>query len=212
MEIMNSMKKVLFILMLIIAVGLPIYSQNSKPANNLTIQKFDSQNRPVGNIPNPEAGVPIGQNNATTTTTTSTTTADKSGENKEPSLLFKFFNVILSLAIVLIVAYIVMNILKKIYNGDIRLPGNIKLSESSVKRGLIRVVETASLGQGRMLYLITVEKRAFLVASSGQQFTLIGEFVDEEWQNNITETSNSGNVAPIEAALNRILGNKDKQN
>jgi flagellar biogenesis protein FliO len=211
MEIMNSMKKILFILMIIIAVGLPICSQNSTAANNLTIQKYDSQNRPVGNIPNPEAGVPIGQNNVTTTATTPPT-ADKSGENKEPSLLFKFFNVILSLAIVLIVAYIVMNILKKIYNGDIRLPGNIKISESSVKRGLIRVVETASLGQGRMLYLITVEKRAFLVASSGQQFTLIGEFVDEEWQNNIPATSNSGNVAPIEAALNRILGNKDKQN
>ncbi|MEI6519924.1 MAG: flagellar biosynthetic protein FliO [bacterium] len=203
------MKKVLFLLMIIITVILPIYGQNPVSSNNSTIPKYDSQNRPAGSIPNPEAGIPIGHDSSTATN--QPVAVDKPDEKKELSPIFKFFNVLLSLAIVLIVAYIVMNILKKIYNGDIRLPGNMKIPESSVKHGLIRVVETASLGQGRTLYLITVEKRAFLVASSGQQFTLIGEFVDEEWQSNLTSNT-SGTPAPIEAALSRILGNKEKRN
>ncbi len=182
---------------------LPSYAQTN--TDNQTIQKYDAQNRPVGKVANPEAEIPyaaISDSNSSDPV--------KPDSKKDSSIVYKVLNVIFSLAIVVVVAILIAKLLKKIYYGEIKMPGNAKIPEPPTKGGLIRIVETASIGQGRMLYLITVENRAFLVASSGQQFTLIGEFVDEEWQKNITIPPVQGS-SPIEVALGRILGNKEKQ-
>ncbi len=187
-------------------LALPVCAQSSKSGSqNITV--YDSNNHAIGTRVNPEANVPLEQNK---TVLSAPGESGQNSEKKDIPFWQQVLNMILSLAIVLIVAYIVMNLMKKIYNGDIKFPGNTKLSESSGKRGLIRVVETASLGQGRTLYLITVESRAFLIASSGQQFTLIGEFQDEDWQKSVP--SGTPVNGPIETALGKILNKMEKQN
>lgn len=146
---------------------LPALTEPAKnSATNRVLVWKDPDGRVIGQVKNPEASKPLHLGD----------TAKAQADGKPRGIGGQILSMLLSLALVLGVAYLVMLVLKRIYQGNLRLS---RPTGTTAPKRLLRVLEQQALGQGRGVYLIAVGGRAYLIGLSSQQMTVLGEVTED---------------------------------
>ena len=137
-------------------------------ANSAYLITQNADGKVIDVTPNPEASTPLH--------------AEKSPAAKtapaQGGFAWQLINTLLKLALVLMLAYFALLMLKKYQQGGARSPlrGLAKLGGA---QRAIHVLETASIGQGRTLHLLMVGGHVLLVGAAGQQISLLGDMTDD---------------------------------
>lgn len=136
---------------------------------NTVLTERDAEGRVTRIVRNPEADTPL-----------SAVTSGANGPNtKRSNMLSSIMQMIVSLAIVLGTAYLILLGIRKYKNGELSFafPGT---STATSPKHLLSILETLSLGPGRSLHIIAVGTRYYLIAQTAQQITLLQELSDDE--------------------------------
>ena len=94
----------------------------------------------------------------------------------------------LKVGLVIVLAYLCALMVRKVAQRR----GALKIGA-----GVLRVVETAALGPNRGLHIVSVGNRAFLVGSTPEQFSLLGE---------VSEVSEVTQLTEAHPAVGRLAG------
>jgi flagellar biosynthetic protein FliO len=105
----------------------------------------------------------------------------------------------LKLGLVIILAYLCALAVRKV--GQRR--GALRIGS-----GVLRVVESAALAPNRGLHIVAVGKRAFLVGSTPEQFSVLGEVSDVAEVSRLTEAQES--TGTLAGRLRQWLGREPR--
>lgn len=146
----------------------PAASNAAGTGTATTLYDRDANGNVVHTYTNPETNMPLYGK-----------TAGAAGSQVPKVTPVSILNNILSLALVLVLLYLGMLAWKKYGGKRLNLPSLPGLTGASRQARAIHVLESASLGQGRGVHLITVGGRCLLVGATLQSISLLSDVTDD---------------------------------
>jgi flagellar biogenesis protein FliO len=185
----------LLLLAICLVAMCPIAAQSAPaaaPPAAKTIPVRDAHGNVVGSMPNPEATAPLHL-------AAPATKAASSAPPKQ-NLLSQIINTILSLALVLVLAYLGLLGLKRLTGAPTgRAPAAIGLPR------LCRVLESQTLAQGCAVHVVAVGTQVLLVGQTGQQISVLRDLTaDPQVQTMVQQGQGTGGGTFL-ATLGRLL-------
>lgn len=114
------------------------------------------------------------------------------------------FGVILGIAVILYLAYISTKLLGKRY------------SLKSVGGRKIKIIDSVSVGQGKIILIVKAGKKTFLVGAASESINLIGELDSEDFiEEEISQETGMDFKTALKTVLEKNFGRKiknDKEN
>jgi flagellar biogenesis protein FliO len=145
-------------------VAAPVAAAPTAPTSlPKTLEIKDAQGRVIGTMPNPEATTPL----------TVPAPAKAAPAEKKPDLLSQIINTVLSLALVLVLAYLALLGLKRLGAGSTRPPA------AAGSARLFRVLESQTLAPGCSVHVVLVGTQVLLVGQTGQQVTVLRDLTGD---------------------------------
>ena len=183
-----------------IAWAAPAASHAAATATNQVMVDRDQHGNVINKYTNPEAGMPLYGN-----------TAGGTGSQVPQVTLVSILNNILSLALVLVLLYLGLLAWKKYGGKRISLHSLPGLTGVNRQERSIRVLESASLGQGRGVHLITVGGRCLLVGATLQSINLLSDVTDDPEMQKVLDTEPETAAASFQQQLARLYSQVGKE-
>jgi flagellar biogenesis protein FliO len=173
----------------------------TQPETSATTSAPAPASQPLLIIKDDSKGAPVPASSEATTPLFAKETAKPAAKPAGNALSWQIVKTMLNLVLVLAIAYLVILGAQKYYQG--RLPGiPAALLGGNRPRRVMRIVESAPLGPARQVHLLSVGSRTFLLASSGQQVSLLTEVTGDTAVEEAVESQQAPPPSPL-AALQR---------
>ncbi|MHB9108479.1 MAG: flagellar biosynthetic protein FliO [Armatimonadota bacterium] len=183
-----------------IAWAAPAAVNATSTATNQVMVDRDANGNVVGKYTNPEVNMPLYGD-----------TAGGTGSQVPKVTPVSVLNNILSLALVLVLLYLGMLAWKKYGGKRLNLPSLPGLTGASRQERSIHVLESASLGQGRGVHLITVGGRCLLVGATLQSINLLSDVTDDVEMQKLLDTEPETAAASFQQQLARLYSQVGKE-
>jgi len=178
----------------------PAASNAASTATATTLYDRDANGNIIHTYTTPEASIPLYGK-----------TAGATGSQVPQVTPVSILNNILSLALVLVLVYLGMLAWKKYGGKRLNLPSLTGLTGASRQARSIRVLESASLGQGRGVHLITVGGRCLLVGATLQSITLLSDVTDDPDVQGLLEKEPETAATSFQQQLARLYAQAGKE-
>lgn len=169
-------------------------------ATNTVMTDRDANGNAIHTYTNPEASMPLYGN-----------TAGGTGSQVPRVTAVTILNNILSLALVLVLLYLGLLAWKKYGGKRFNLAGLTGLAPAGRPERAIRVLESASLGQGRGVHLIAVGGRCLLVGATLQSISLLSDVTDDPEVRKLLDQGSDATAPSFQQQLARLYAQAGKE-